>query len=445
MFTVTMVGLVVATSVESEVGSDITVTVKSKSGDSDGVGDRLWVAVAVVDKAEIWPASLHPAKKVAAVRNKFAITSFNTSSALRFIQARHDSIEQGGCLIILAVRQACGKINVCMNSQNFRVNVIGHDWAIELLQRQCGAGRMPQALLLAGPRNVGKSTLARYLAQYLNCQGTDKPCGVCRSCRKVVSGNHPDVRIVDEEQETIKIDLIRQLQHELALSPVEGIYRVVVLAGFERATASAANALLKTLEEPASQVVIILTTPDPGGLLPTIVSRCQIVTLRPLLLETVTHVLCDQCQIARERAEILAQLSAGRVGWALQAAIDKTFLEWRDRQLDDFRDLLQMHRAERLAYAKTLSGDVTSLREALTLWLTIWRDLLLLKSGSSTAVMNLDWEPALQHLAQHSTLLEVSGIVNRLQAALLNLDRNVNPRLILEVLLLKLPQLPVTW
>jgi DNA polymerase-3 subunit delta' len=103
-----------------------------------------------------------------------------------------------------------------------------------------------------------------------------------------------------------------------------------------------------------------------------------------------------------------------------------------------------MHRAERLEYAKTLSGDLVSLREALTLWLTIWRDLMLLKSGSKTAVMNLDWEPALRNLAQRSTLSEISGIVNRLQATLLNLDRNVNPRLVLEVLLLKLPQLLVT-
>lgn len=345
----------------------------------------------------------------------------------------------------MAVSRACGRINVCMNSQNYRINVIGHAWAVELLQRQHATGRIPQSLLLAGPRNVGKSTLARYIAQYLNCQSNDKPCGLCRSCRKVVSGNHPDVRIVDEEHETLKIDLIRQLQHELALSPVEGLYRVVVLANFERATASAANALLKTLEEPASQVVIILTTPDPGGLLPTIVSRCQIVTLRSLLLETVTNALRDQCQVAQDRAELLAQLSAGRIGWALRAVTDESFLERRNRQLQDFRDLLQMHRAERLEYAKALSGDLVLIREALTLWLTIWRDLLLLKSGSQTAVMNLDWQPALHNLAQHSTLPEVSGMVKRLQVALLNLDKNVNPRLILEVLLLKLPQFSVTW
>jgi DNA polymerase-3 subunit delta' len=254
----------------------------------------------------------------------------------------------------------------------------------------------------------------------------------------VVSGNHPDVRIIDND-ERLKIDQVRILQRELSLSPLEGQYRVAVLCNFEEATRSAANALLKTLEEPAAQVVIILTAPDPGGLLLTIVSRCQVLTLRPVPDADISVVLQERWQTRPEQATLLARLAAGRLGWAIRALTDEDFLARRAQYLDDLLDLLRMRRAERLAYAYEMSRDVAVLKEVLTLWLTIWRDLLLLKSGSQTKIVNLDWQDVLQNLAQRSNISQAKEMILRLQAALLNLERNVNPRLNLEVLLLKLP------
>lgn len=327
-----------------------------------------------------------------------------------------------------------------MSESNFRIDVIGHTWAVDLLTRQRELGRTPQSLLITGPLNVGKSTLAKYFAQYLNCTDSEKPCGVCRSCRKVVSGNHPDVRIIDESDQTLKIERIRELQHELALSPVEGEFRVAVLCHFELATTSAANALLKTLEEPASQVVLILTAPDPGSLLPTIVSRCQVVTLRPLPIEQVKLALQERWQVPATQAELLAQLSAGRLGWAVRAITDEAFMARRNQYFEDFTHLLQMHRAERLEYASDLSRDVQAMREALVLWLTVSRDILLLNSGSQIKIINLDWQEKLQQLAGHNSVQQAGEMVSRLQTTLLNLDRNVNARLNLEVALLKLPR-----
>lgn len=321
-----------------------------------------------------------------------------------------------------------------------KIYVVGHEWALDLLNRQQAAGRVPQALLLAGPPNVGKSTVARFWAQQLNCQQPSSPCGQCASCRKIVSGNHPDVRIFDSDDQALKIDDIRNLQRELSLSPNEGRYRVVVLANFERATLSAANALLKTLEEPASQAILMLTATDPGALLPTIVSRCQMLTLRPLPHGLVVTALRAHWQAEPEQAELLAQLAAGRLGWAVRALADAELLNRREQHLQELISLLQAGRAERLAYAHQLSRDGAMLKEVLTLWLTIWRDLLLLQSGAAqTKIMNLNWQARLQQLAGHSTLPEASDMVARLRTALINLERNVNPRLNLEVLLLKLP------
>ncbi|HMQ53178.1 MAG TPA: DNA polymerase III subunit delta' [Anaerolineae bacterium] len=325
--------------------------------------------------------------------------------------------------------------------QNARVEVIGHDWALELLKRQSDAGRVSQSLLLVGPPNIGKGTVARYLAQYLNCRAEsgERPCGHCLSCRKLMSGNHPDIRLLDAA-EALKIDQIRDLQRELSLSAVESRYRVAILCNFERATLGAANALLKTLEEPTSQVVLVLTAVEPGNLLPTIVSRCQVLKLRPLAQADVLEALQTRWQLDSARAELLTQLAAGRLGWAVNALSDEGFLTRRRQRFEDLLDLLRMHRAERLAYAADLSRDGAALKEALLLWLIIWRDLLLLQSGGQTRIINLDWLELLRQLAQRSTLGQAKEMVDRLQATYQNLERNVNPRLNLEVALLKLPQ-----
>lgn len=317
--------------------------------------------------------------------------------------------------------------------------VVGHRWAIELLHRQIERGHMPQALLMAGPQHVGKSTLARYLAQSLNCQGTARPCGRCVSCRKIVSGNHPDVRIFDQDDEPIKIEQVRELQRELALSPHESPFRVALLCNFERATTSAANALLKTLEEPAGPAVLILTATDPGKLLPTIVSRCQLLTLRPLPQPEILAALQTRWQAPPEQAELLAQLAAGRLGWAVRALADNDFLARREQHLQELLKLLRQSRAERLAYAQQLSRDLNTIKELLALWLTIWRDLLLVQSGSQARLVNLDWQQALAQLASQVQLSQTIATVVRVRQALKNLEHNVNPRLNLELVLLKLP------
>jgi len=332
------------------------------------------------------------------------------------------------------------KLTVNMDdTQNFGIHIVGHEWAIDLLKRQEKNGRVPQSLLITGPPNIGKSSVARFFAQYLGCRGENRPCGDCLSCRKVISGNHPDIRVLDDDGEPLKIDQIRALQHELSLSPLEGRYRVALLCNFERATTSAANALLKTLEEPTSSVVMILTASNPGDLLATIVSRCQVLTLRPLPDAEIYDALQNRWQATLEQAELLAQLAAGRLGWAVRALADENFVERRAQRFDDLLDLLRMHRAERLAFAQEMSRDVAALKETLTLWLSIWRDLLLLQSDSQTKIVNLDWQDALQNIAHRSDVSPIKEMIIRLITALVNLERNVNPRLNLEVVLLKLP------
>ena len=145
------------------------------------------------------------------------------------------------------------------------IPLVGHAWAMELLLSGLATGRVSHATLIAGPPNIGKTTLARTFAQALVCTGAaSRPCRECSACRRVVSGNHPDVRILESDNQPIKIEQVRDLQRELALAPYEGRWRVAILTAFERATPEAANALLKTLEEPPAPAILMLTATQVG-------------------------------------------------------------------------------------------------------------------------------------------------------------------------------------
>jgi DNA polymerase III subunit delta' len=318
--------------------------------------------------------------------------------------------------------------------------VIGHEWAVELLARALQTEHVAHTYLFAGPANTGKTHLARVLAAALNCNGAAPPCGECASCTRIMRDVHPDVTLLESGGDKLKIDQVRALQRTLALSPYEGRWRVCIIADFQLATVEAANALLKTLEEPPSRVVLILTTTDASLLLPTIVSRCQILPLRAVPGQQIERALVERRQLPEEQARVLARLAAGRVGWAIRAAQDSSILSRRRQRIEELQGLLSRGRAGRIVAAERLS-ERDDLVEVLTLWQAWWRDIALLCGGCEELVANLDYLQALRHQAQHSTLAVAGAALRGGEAALLQLEQNVNPRLALEVLLLSWPVL----
>lgn len=328
---------------------------------------------------------------------------------------------------------------------NLRDTVFGHDWAIGLLENALAADNFPQSLLITGLPQVGKMTLAKSLAMALVCTGPVRPCGQCAACRKILSGNHLDVDILDtpadEAAEAIKIETVRGLQRKLSLRPNEARYRVVVLGNFERATTGAANALLKTLEEPPAHVTLILTTPDKARLLPTIVSRCQTMPLRSVPTETIRELLKMHYRVAPPQAELLAKLAGGRPGWAISAWKDSTTLARRESQLNEFITLLGQGYAFRLQYAQQLIKANVLPAALFILWLGWWHDVLLVRQGAHRQISNLDFEESIQLAAQRLSPGQIMAAINQTYAALQNLQYNINGRLNIEVLLLNLPQL----
>jgi DNA polymerase-3 subunit delta' len=319
--------------------------------------------------------------------------------------------------------------------------VIGHEWAIDLLQQAIVSGRLSHAYLFTGPAQVGKTTLARALAQALLCERqAGAPCGECRTCQRIAQARYPDVQLITAEKNTIQIDQVRTLQADAALSPLEGRRKVFIIREIERATLPAANALLKTLEEPPPQVILLLTSVRRDLLLPTILSRCQVVGLRPVPTGQVRVALVERWGVEPERADLLARLSGGRLGWAVRAHTDRELWQARATHLDDLLALTTEGHVYRLAYAEALSRHDDALERTLPLWVTWWRDILLVQRGAPEAIINLDRRPQLIQQAGLYRPEQVEGALMDLVQGWRRIKANVNARLALDVVMLRLPR-----
>jgi len=328
--------------------------------------------------------------------------------------------------------------------------MLGHEWAVSLLRSHLVHDSPRHAYLITGATGIGRRTLALRFAQALNCPSPIAPgeaCLQCRTCQQIERMQHPDLAVVQAEWRggTLKVEQVRDLQHTLALTPYEARYRVALLLRFEEAHPSAANALLKTLEEPAPQVILLLTAESAESLLPTIVSRCEVLRLRQLPLQTVQDGLSKQWGLKDEDARLLAHLSGGRPGYALQLHKEPERLEKRQEWLEQQQTLLSSNRVERFAFAEVKADfkdkddkitRLAELREMLLTWRSFWRDVLLCASGASVPLANLDRTEEIQKLAGKLDMNSIHAMVSNLERTLAQLDKNVNARLALEVLLL---------
>ncbi len=293
------------------------------------------------------------------------------------------------------------------------------------LREEMQGGRAVQAYLFTGPAGTGKRTLADLCARTLNCtaEAGARPCGLCPSCQKYESGNHPDaIRVASEK--TIGVEAVRELISRVNIRPYEGGLHTVIIEGADRMTPQAQNALLKTLETPPEDAVFFLTADQLGPILPTIISRCRTVRFQPLTIDQVEGVLKNR-GVAPDRARLLANLSEGSVGRALAIQDSEKF--WKLREAVD-RSLTALHSpadvglcALPLSEGKDQAGDVLDLME---MWA---RDAMVLRAGGD--VIQEDLTASFEQ-ADFSPARLLRGVLTARQ----RVGSNVNWQQVLEML-----------
>jgi DNA polymerase-3 subunit delta' len=330
-------------------------------------------------------------------------------------------------------------------------DIIGHEWAASLLREHIAQGGVRHAYLLSGPPGIGRRTLALQFIQALNCLQPPSPgesCGDCRACRQIGRMRYPDLLIIEPEEDStsLKIDQIRSMQHDLALAPYEGRWKVALIQNLETATTNASNALLKTLEEPATQVVVVATARSAEALLPTIVSRCELLALRPVGRRALQAAL-ERRGTSASQAEELANLSGGCPGRALAWLRDPSDLERVRKALAEHDQLLRANLIERFDYVSRLTnGRPTSARRErcswlLQIWLSRWRDVMLRASGAAPGMARLEGSDSAEAWEAGIDARKALEVAQAIEAALSAIDRYANLQLVMECLMLDLPRL----
>ncbi|MFW5713056.1 MAG: DNA polymerase III subunit delta' [Brevefilum sp.] len=331
-------------------------------------------------------------------------------------------------------------------------NIFGHEWAVNLLRSHAAGGNLRHAYLFNGPEGVGRETLALRFAQALNCRQPPAPgefCGACKDCRQIQTRQYPDLSVVlpEDGHKDVRIDQVRELQHTLALSPYAATYRIALLPDFQHVTEQAENALLKTLEEPPDKVVLLLTVDALESLLPTIVSRCEVIRLRPASLQDTNNYLVTSFHLPAEEAKLIAHLSGGRIGAAVRMVEDPESITQRAEQLEAFLNLLSSTRYERFNLADKLTKSYKDARqnalEAVTLWLSFWRDVFVRATGSGLPLVNVDLEEQVNQASIQLEARAARALVIAHEKALQELNQYTNAQLLLEALMLQWPILSI--
>ena len=317
--------------------------------------------------------------------------------------------------------------------------IIGQTRIIRLLRRALAQDLLPHAFLFTGVEGVGKKFTALTLAKVVNCldSASGDCCDQCLSCRKAASENHPDIDLIEREGPFIKIEQIRALKRRLRFKPLEGRYRVTVINNSQHLKVEAANALLKVLEEPPADNLIILTAIETTALLPTIVSRCLHLPLQPLAAVEISAHLGKIHSVSPERAAVIARLSGGSLSRAM-ALLDEKKLGRRNLILEAVAEIHKCRITELLAAISRWKGDNLDLQQDLE-WLKTWiRDLLVEKfeSNDSVGLLNSDFAHKTKAMASHISsdhLFQFFDLVCTVQGAI---GYNINRRLSLETLIL---------
>lgn len=323
-------------------------------------------------------------------------------------------------------------------------DIVGQEQIKEQLRSAILMDKVSHAYIINGEKNSGKEFIAKVFAMALQCgHGGAEPCGECRSCRQAVNGNQPDIiRLTHEKPNTIGVEDIRaQVNGDVMIKPYSSPRKIYIINEAEKMTVQAQNALLKTLEEPPSYVVILILTTNADALLPTIRSRCVLLNMKPVADGEIRRFLMETMQIPDYRAKLCVAFARGNVGKAKLLASSEEFDNIREEALTLLKYIDQMEISEITAAVKKAGEYKIEINDYLDI-LSIWyRDVLLFKATND--VNHLIFKEEIQHIrraANRCTYEGIETIIDSMEKAKNRLNANVNFDLTMELLLLTIKE-----
>lgn len=306
------------------------------------------------------------------------------------------------------------------------------DIPVSFLKKAIKKNSVAHAYLFVGMDGIGKALSANTFAKALNCEKeTGDSCDVCASCRKIDSKNHPDIfRIACEEaHKAIKINAIRELEGKISLRPYEARYKVCIIEDAHLMTAEAANSLLKTLEEPPKDSVLILTTSGLSGLFKTILSRCQVIKFSPLKQGTIANILIKKFGFRKENTELMSRLAGGGIN--RKAILEgEDFVAWKNQVIDEFMDGSFFERGSLM-----FSSSRKEFQEILHILLNWHRDMIIYKNGlDKDTIINFDRVSDVERFSGGLSHDKIEERLNSLMDAYVASGQNVNQKLIIGAL-----------
>lgn len=323
-------------------------------------------------------------------------------------------------------------------------DIIGQEQLKEHLKGVISAGKVSHAYIISGERFSGKEFIAKIFAMALQCEGEgSKPCQECHSCKQALSDNHPDIiRVTHEKPGSIGVDDIRgQINGDIAIKPYSSPRKIYIINEAEKMTVQAQNALLKTLEEPPAYAVILLLTTNINAFLPTILSRCVVLNMKPVADEKVKRYLMEELQVPDYRAEVCVAFARGNVGKAKQLASSEDFEKVKEEALSLLKYVQDMDVTEMVAAVRKISEyklEVNDYLDILCIW---YRDVLLFKAtGDANHLIFREELSNIRRVAGRTSYEGIERVIRSLEKAKVRLDANVNFELAMELLLMDMKE-----
>lgn len=323
-------------------------------------------------------------------------------------------------------------------------DIIGQEQIKEHLGNALSTGKVSHAYIINGEKSSGKEFIAKVFAMALQCEkGGEEPCQECHSCKQALSNNQPDIiRVTHEKPNTISVDDIRaQVNNDVDIKPYSSPYKVYIINEAEKMTPQAQNAILKTLEEPPAYAVIMLLTSNVNSLLPTILSRCVVLNMKPVSDDLVKKYLMEQLQVPDYKAEVCVAFARGNIGKAKALASSEDFENVKAEALSLLKYIQDMELNEIIAAIKKITEYKLEINDYLDICAIWYRDALLFKATHDVNHLVFREEiQALRRTAQHSSYEGIENILKALETAKRRLDANVNFELTMELLMLAIQE-----